>query len=780
MTRMHRKKVALHAALLTSISLAAALAVSQSPAWADAPKADTGGSLEEIVVTANRRNENLQVVPIAIEAVSADSATQMGITDASSLAAAVPGLEFNRQSNASIPFLRGVGNPTGESGDEPSVAMYVDDVYMPAGSASLSNFSSIENIEVEKGPQGTLFGRNATGGVIQVHTRDPSSKPVFEASVGYGNYDTSSASLYASGALTSTLSANISVYQSSQNKGWGKNLTTGNDAYTGWDNGGRIKLLWEPGEKFSALLTADVDRTRTDQGVVYNPWPGTLALPGFPGAKGFYDYVGDVDAYSLNKQYGFSLKMTGDVGWAKLVSISAWRNNNAVDLFPYDPVPLPLANTLITTPERTVTQEFRLLSPEGQKWSWIVGAFYYHDNAGFDPLLFMGPLIVVVPGLSSIPVFGLETTTSWAGFAQTTYPILPDTNVTAGIRYTRDQRELNAGYKFGPTFFASPNSPQEAAWSKPTFRLSLDHSFTPDIMAYIAFNRGFKSGLFNPVVFYTAPIDPPINPEVLDSYTVGTKSEFLEHRLRVNAEAFYYKYSDIQVDEVNGAGTHLTNAASATIKGIDLDLTAEPVQNFTVTASIEVLDGHYNDFKNGQYWIYNPAGPYYPPGLPFAGGNCAIVGGSPTVAGRCGLPVGSPYLPRGYNAATGNYNLAGNHTIQSPPFSSSLALNYLLPTSIGKVDLSVNWNHTGNYYADADNGLGQQPPSSPNNNRQAILDLFNASVAWTSNDEHWTARLWSKNLSAVKSWSFALQDGFITQYSAAPPRTFGITLGTHW
>src|SRR5262245_26091497 len=211
--------------------------------------------LQQVTVTADRRQESNQRVPIGIASISADDAERVGVTDAQSLAGLVPGLLFNRQANTSIPFLRGVGSPVGQSGDEPSVALYVDGVYVPAGSASMANFTSIDRIEVAKGPQGTLFGRNATGGVVQVFTRNPTDKPYLEIRAGYGNYDTWSADTYASGPLTERLLANISAYWSNQSDGWGRNVTTGVPAFRSHAYGTRIKFLWNESERTNALLT---------------------------------------------------------------------------------------------------------------------------------------------------------------------------------------------------------------------------------------------------------------------------------------------------------------------------------------------------------------------------------------------------------------------------------------------------------------------------------------------------------------------------------------------
>jgi len=277
-------------------------------------------------------------------------------------------------------------------------------------------------------------------------------------------------------------------------------------------------------------------------------------------------------------------------------------------------------------------------------------------------------------------------------------------------------------------------------------------------MAYVGANRGFKSGLFNPVVLPGAGIDPPVAPEVLDAYTVGEKADFLDHRLRVNVEGFWYKYKNIQVDEVLSGVTHITNAAAATIKGVDLDVTVIPVEHLTVTASLEGLDGTYDSYPNGTFFAYNP----------ITGGNCTFLPGN---SGGCLA------LPPNYNAATGNWDLKGNKTIQTPPFSSSLTFAYTANSPTGEYTLSLAWNHTGNYYFDADNGKGQIAPSLPLNDKQPTVNLLNASVSWVSNDGHWSARVWGKNLTGLQYISFGLEDSFATQDSPAPPRTFGITFG---
>jgi iron complex outermembrane receptor protein len=293
-------------------------------------------------------------------------------------------------------------------------------------------------------------------------------------------------------------------------------------------------------------------------------------------------------------------------------------------------------------------------------------------------------------------------------------------------------------------------------------KISLDHRFTDDFMAYVAYNRGFKSGLFN-VVSIFAPLDPPVKPETLDAVSIGEKAEFLDHRLRINAEAFYYKFKNIQVQSVVNGTSHASNAAKATLKGLEIDVTAVPAEHLTLTGSIGVEEGKFDEFPDGAYVVYDPV----------HGGNCAL---SPT--NTCGLVPGGPGAPPGYTGTS--WSLAGNKTPNTPPFSASLSAKYDIPTSVGPFDVNVAWNHTGNYYFSPDNGQGQIGPSQPSFDKQKLLDIINASIGWTSENGHMGVRLWGKNISDVHYLAFGIETSDLTSWSAAPPRTFGITLSSHF
>jgi iron complex outermembrane receptor protein len=248
------------------------------------------------------------------------------------------------------------------------------------------------------------------------------------------------------------------------------------------------------------------------------------------------------------------------------------------------------------------------LSAENSPLTWIAGLFFMRDSSGYDPVDLRG--LAVAP-LAFAKTYTTQTTKSYAGFADVTWAFVPGTRLTSGLRYTRDERSLSAGYALGLAGGATltettANSPQSATTSKPTGRISLSHDFAPSLMGYIAFNRGFKSGTFNAVVQPGARIGAPVQPETLDAYTIGEKAEFFNHRLRVNGEAFWYDYKNIQVTEIVPGGTALRNAAKATIKGVDLEASIAPTGRLQITAGLEALDGHYDDFPNGLFWIYAP------------------------------------------------------------------------------------------------------------------------------------------------------------------------------
>lgn len=741
--------------------------------------------LEEIIVTANKREESMQDVPIAISAITADMAGKLGVVDAQNLAMVVPGLRLDRQTNGIIPFLRGVGSPSTQLGNEPSVAMFVDGVYYNNSNVMLAQYNNIQSIEVLKGPQGTLFGRNATGGVIHVKTKDPTPEPQLDLKLGYASYDTISGAIYASGGLSETVSANIAIYSEDQRDGWGDNFTTGNETYLQEAKGARAKLLWEPSEQTSVLFNVDYDDYFNQQAVYFRPAPGTISNAGPQSAPPSdpYDTKENLDPIASAEQVGGSIKISHDFPTMKLVSITALRESENEQYFAQDGFPTPRLNANLVYEIETFTQELQIQSLDDSTVQWVAGVFWYDDSSQIPKFQFDGAL--TGGNANRKGAFADIQSESFSAFTQVTMPVTEQLDLTMGLRRTSDDRTMYGGRRNvdanGNVFeLDANNNGSNESWSSWSGKIALDYQFTDDLMGYIAYNRGFKSGTYNSII---APdfvsvvprpvgnnIDTPVEPETLDAYTIGFKSEFLDNMVRLNAEAFFYDYKNLQLQQVlliegGGTATRITNAAEAEIKGVEIDLTAVPTDNLTITAALQVQDGEYGDYPNGQFFVYRQGG-----------GNCAFLpGNAPSPPAN---PQGCAALPPNYDPATGNWNLKGNETINTPSYSFSLTGSYVIPTEVGEFDVTLMWSQTDEYFMDADNGLGQVAPSRQENNMQQKLDILNGSINWVSVDEKYSLSLWGKNLTDELYVSFGNQTGTVTKQIYGPPRTFGLTFMT--
>jgi len=693
--------------------------------------ADVGSEeLEAITVTAQRRTENNQQVPITITTVSGDALVKQGIFDTTSLGAAVPGLIFTREGNNGTPYIRGIGTTTVGPGYESSVAVYVDGVYQSGLTALLFGLNNVNSIEVLKGPQGTLFGRNASGGVIQITTKDPSFTPGIDLKVGYGNYDTARTSLYATAPLTDTVAINLAVEGEDQTKGWGRDLANNTEAFDGYNANVRSKLLWMPDENTRAIVALDISYNRDETGYGWTLFPGARNIFDVATHNGFYnpdDDPGDVDRW---RNEGVSLSLDHNLGWAKIVSISAERYIVSAGLLDLDVAPPLFEEVGVDTKWTTFSQEVQLQSSEGSGVQWLAGLYYLNDVAALDPDHIYG---IALGAGNYENIANTITTNSLASFGQATLEVLHDTRVTLGLRYTRDMKEILGGYTFDGATIPNTAGRQSKIWDKLTWRTAVDHQFTPDVLGYISYNRGFKSGTFD----ISSALAPPVAPEVVDAYEAGWKTEWLNHSLRVNGSTFFYRYSNLQLQTIDVAsGTEqLLNAASAKIYGLDLDAEAVVTSNLRLTAGLEALHARYTSF---------PSAPSYIPNQP---------------------PRGTP--PYGGDTLT-SVNADGYQLLSAPNLSANIAVDYTYATSGGLFDFNVRPSYTSRYPETFDDRLYQ--PS--------VL-LLSSSLTWSSEDKRWSIRLWGANLLGRQYFTFAGEISSGDVYSPAPPRTFGVIFGMH-
>lgn len=710
--------------------------------------------LEEVVVTAQRRAESAQDVPVAISVLTADSITEAGVTNTEDLQIVTPGLNVGRQLAGAVPFIRGVGSQTTSAGQDSAVSTYVDDVYYSSSLGSILTLSNIERIEVLKGPQGTLFGRNATGGLMHIVTKDPSQEFSANAEFAYGNYDTLGVTAYMTGGITDNVAADLSVYVNEQGEGYGVNTVTGNDVNQTDEYIIRNKWLIAAGDDTEIKLSFDVSNTETSMGVAQRQAPGSLGADGaaiFGGcaasgaplevcaplaASSATQFTGDyqninssVDPTAEIDQWGASMHLTHSFGDIDLTSITAYRETDAAQFIAQDATSLPnFVDVLLDQFTDTFTQEFRL-SSSTDNMSWIVGAYILDEEAGYSPTRITGAALAPLDTLADDVAMD---TFSWSLFGQLDYYLTEATTLTAGIRYTTDEREVS-GTTFGAVggFTAlSVDYSDSETFDEPTWRLALSHDFSDATMGYVSYNRGFKSGLFNLNVL--DPINglgPAIEPERLDAYEAGLKAEFLDGRVRLNAAAFSYGYENLQITLSSTGGATIINAAEASMFGGEIELLAAVTESLTLNVGVSLLDTEYDDFPLGP--VSTPTG---------FGGNIVIDG-----------------------------DLTGNEVPRSPESTFSIGAVHTTDTSVGSFTSSVNYYYNDGFYWESDNRTEQESYS-----------LLNAQVTWNSRDDKYYLRVFGNNLTDEEYGTFGISSDLGDFLSAAPPRTYGVKVGVNF
>jgi iron complex outermembrane recepter protein len=693
-------------------------ATEATAADADASSNSASVGLEEIVITAEKKSENLRDVPITVDVVSTADLENHDVKTLQDLQTMVPGFSSPGDNGTSEPHLRGVGNAIISPGNDSGVSYYLDGVYMPTGLSTPISLSDSKDVEVLKGPQGTLFGRNSTAGIILITTRDPNPDHwEEEASVGYGNYDTTTTDGFFGGPVTSSVSTDIAYSFSHQGNGWGRDFTNGQDddkfdqadtAHNKWiahvtDSDNLVfNVDWQ---HFRGVGTWDyVHYPNQALDVEGSPWNAELATV----------------MTAINNLGGGSLKYTHDFDFATLSNIAAYRQATNLT-YNLDSSASAAPSEIFTYAQHAheVTEELNLSSRAGGPFQWTVGGYFFK---GFDSGAGHVNIYGLLPDGAPFQSFlnATQHTSSYAGYAQATYAITESTKFTLGGRYTWENREL-----FN---VIGPQNPKPSITADvPTWKAALTQDITQDVNVYASASRGFKSGGFNLTAAATAA---PFKPEYLTAFELGTKGEFFDKRLRVNLSGFYYDYSGIQITTLVGALETVYNAAAAQIHGADLDMKARVTDDFSIGFGAEALKTQYTDFPNCT--IYTP-----------------IAGGFTTVQGSCN----------------------GNSLLLAPSLTFFVAPEYTLHTSYGSYLLAATYDHNSGYYASPDDTL-----------HQASYGLLGVSLQLTTSDNHYWVRAWGKNLTnevttSVFGYGGVLGEpvGPIAMLNA--PRTYGITVG---
>jgi iron complex outermembrane recepter protein len=552
--------------------------------------------LGAIVVTAERRKTDLQKTPIAISAFSADTLANHKVDSVRDLAGQIPNLRIPRATigyTTQLFSLRGVGET--DPIQEPTVSVYVDDVYYPRQIGSMLDFNDIERIEVLRGPQGTLYGRNTSAGAVRILTADPGDTTRASADFGYGSYDAIKARAFASGALIpGKLYASL-AYTHYTRDGTHWDPTLGRHV-NGIDvNALRGKLRWTPTGTTDVQLTLDGLRDRSDARS-YTP----VSQPG-GGYRSLVSYS-ELDPHNDLDQGGAALRIKQEVGdhW-ELKSVTARRAFDQHANYENDGTAALIQKNLIHYADSYWTQE---LQANGHYGRLVLtgGFFYFHEKFGVhrDGYTRTGPL--ATSPVSKIGDVNTTVTDSVALYGQASYQLTDALRLTGGLRSTWETKRFdfqsNTIDDAGGVTAIRFAGDAKRHWSALTPKVAIDYQLAPAVLAYASYTQGFKAGGFDNRASTVADAARGFDPEKVRTYEGGLKTEFLDHHLRVNLAGFYNDYRDLQVTSYVPALARQvrTNAARAYTYGVESEVVAQISNRFSLSGSAGWLVARYKSF----------------------------------------------------------------------------------------------------------------------------------------------------------------------------------------
>jgi iron complex outermembrane receptor protein len=744
------KKRLLSAAVIVFAAASSGRAVARTTAPAGADAQTVG----EIVVTAQRRSEALQNVPMSITALTGAQLEASGVITTQGLQLVTPGLNWARSTTVSQPTIRGVGSRNASAGDEPNVATYIDGVYQPEQSATLMELSNIERVEVLKGPQGTLYGRNATGGAINVITKRPSLDDwTGDAKLTGGDFHYRKASTYLSGPLIKDKLALGLAAVGFKDHGYVHNvyLDSTQGAYEGASI--RVKLLYQPTDRVELQLNGLYVWSRDSSALSGQPRNGntnaknaTLAqnpnhipLDILAPSGRWTTATGIVPTFSLN-QYILDGHMSVDLGWATLSGLISYGTTRGVYNSQSDGSPLLLGTTYFPQRAQANNQELVLTSNGKSRLTWLVGAQRFESKSFYTPV---ATTSLWPTGVRSPFAFYYgQNTRAYALFAEATYELVDNLYLTGGLRYSRDRK---TSYNQTPPT-TGPVVTASTAFDNTSPRAVLRYEFSPRSNVYASFTKGFKSGTYNAVSRIGALT--PAQPEKITAYEVGVKTTPIP-QVTINAAAYHYVYRNLQTEVIltipgtSALQTLVENAPEAKIDGFDLDATYRPIEDLRFTVGMSVMNPRITDFKNSSALLPRTA---VPPGSTASATTCAV-GVQP---------------PCGNYASPTPVNVTGNQLIRAPRFTLNVAVSYQVPLEWGTLAFDANAYFSDKYFFDLTNRLSQPPHK-----------VINASVSFTTIDKHWTLRAFGQNLTNQYYTLSLLRSTSLDNAAYNKPRWFG-------
>jgi len=704
-----------------------------SPAFAQPAASPAGQStnadeqaLDQIVVTAQRRSELQRDVPISITTISAEQLTQADVTDLSEIQKLTPALTFDYPNGPFVqPTIRGIGTAIASPGSGSNVGVYIDGFYSPNPLVSDFQLLNTRDIQVLKGPQGTLFGRNTTGGAILITTADPSTTPSATAEASYGNYYMQRYQTYATTGLTDKIAVDIEgLYR--KGDGFVHNVVTGREdgQYEIWTIRTGVKA--DVSDAVSLLFRYthdDVNDPTTVAGNIYAGPNGQIYSIGVitPGAVIVTrpDQVSN-DGPTSVRTYSdaFQLTSTFEFNFAALTSHTQYRRDTTTEYADFDHTSAPIFDLYLLIPDKTLTQEFLLTSKNKGPLQWTAGTFFYsytdtYPNTGGS---FGGAPFFYFAHSSVNDV-------SYAAFLDVTYEVVNNLFLTAGARFSHDEVK-NAFFGSNPivqvpSIDSNHGSPRAVIRYKPNEESSV----------YASFTRGYKPAILN--VGGGTLNGIYVAPETISAYEVGYK--YGAHAFAFDLSSFYYDYKNLQVASYTGTTSLINNAATSRIYGLEGQLQYEIVSGLNLTAGAAYVDAKYTTFTTS---------PRYD--------QCLVVA-------TCGASYGL--------YAISDEDASGNQMQNSPKSTGNVGLRYATDVAAGQMALSGNYYYTSQFFFDPSNQFVQKG-----------YQLLSLRAAWTDPSKKYTFAVFGDNVTNTRYRTQVLAQPYGVGSVWGPPATIGCSV----
>ena len=683
---------------------------------------DEPARLEKVTVTAEKRAQDVQDVPIAIAALTSEMLDERGIDEPQQLQAVVPGLSIGEVSLSSYTkvTLRGVGTETTGSKGDPGVPIHIDGYYVPSTAFMLRDMVDVERVEVLSGPQGTLYGRNAIGGAINIITNKPSPDREALLKLDVGNYNKRLIQGVLNGALADGVYGRI-VVSDEVRDGYVENIGIGEDLSSSDYTSVRGSLLFDITENVDLLISA---YDYKDDGQATYRWRTGTGLDPF---------VADINTptNTLSEAKGISSTLTWGLGAFELRSVTAYNEDSSNVEDDIDQSSQLSSERRLQTNYESISEDLQLVSTDPGPFQWVVGAYYYSEDSE-DIAQQFNDTGSATRTHFYVPYIG--SAESYAAYGQGQVALGSKLEAIVGLRYNYDSKTWDSKTFGGPEganlglFISNVGSD---SWGETTGKLGLNYHIADDVMVYGSWSRGYKSGGFE-----TSTYDP----ETVDAYEVGAKSELFGGRLRLNGSAFLYDYKNKQdlqrVDLGNGVIRYrIVNASAAQISGAEVSFLARVTNGLTVDGSLGLLDAEFDRYVTADSFFPN-----------------------------------SPII-----------DLAGNKLPYSPELKANLGLQYdwKLEGNNGQFSARVDGSWIDEQWSNAFNRPGDGINLLGDGDLLPAYSLINARFGWDSAGGDWSVDAYVNNVfdEAAKTYSFVTSAAIIrgeVYSSITAPRTFGV------